>query len=181
MGKSHDLRLRKALLEIEKSFPSHELTTMKNLTYLVRPELLKELSQSQQSKIVRQVSRDCMESLRELNHVIQFLPKKQSSEILTSNQFEYFMTLVQDFRFLDKKVQNEYAQTLYSNFITIGLRGISNSMPRQFSLVVQEMIKPILQLLVAISETEIKGVPKLTDSFKKEVLGKKEKLRIRLF
>ena len=56
MTKSHDSRLAKAMLEIEKSFPSHKMTTMKNLTYLLKPELLKELSQSQQSKILKRVS-----------------------------------------------------------------------------------------------------------------------------
>jgi len=168
--KIHDLHLEREILKIEKSFPSHKLTTMKNLTYLLKPQIFKELSQSQQSKIMIQVKENCMQALKELSHVMQFLPKKQSSEILTSNQFEYFMTLIQDFRFLDKKIENEFAQTLYSNFITIGLRGISNSMPRQFSVVVQDMVRPILQLLIAISETEIKDVPKLTDKFKKEVL-----------
>ena len=175
MTKSHESRLAKAMLEIEKSFPSHKMTTMKNLTYLLRPELLKELSQSQQSKVLRQVKENCTSALHELSHVMQFLPKKYSSETLTSKEFEYFMTLVQDFRFLDKKVENEVAQTLYANFITIGLQGITNSMPRQFSEVVRDMVRPILQLLIAISETEIKGVPKITDSFKKDVLGQQYK------
>ena len=175
MVKSHKIRLEKAMLEIENSFPSHKMTTMKNLTYLLKPELLKELSQSQQSKILKRVSWDCIHNLWELHHVMQFLPKKQSSKVLTHPTFQSFMSLVQDFRFLDKKVENEYAQTLYSNFITIGLRGISNSMPRQFSVVVQDMVRPILQLLIAISETEIKGVPKLPDSLKKDVLGQQYK------
>ena len=174
MGNKPKPRLEREKLKIEKAFPSHKLCNMNNLTYLLKPELLEELHTSSKSKILRKIQDDCTQALQELAHVMQFLPRKQSSEVLTSREFEYFMTLVQDFRFLDKKVQNEYAQTLYSNFIQIGLRGISNSMPRQFSLVVQEMIRPILQLLIAISETEIKGIPKLTDSFKKEVLGKKE-------
>ena len=169
--KSYASYLEREILKIEKSFPSHKLTTKKNLTYLLKPNIFNELSQSQQSKIMIQVKENCMQALKEISHVMQFLPTKQSSEILTSNQFEYFMTLIQDFRFLDKKIENEFAQTLYSNFITIGLRGISNSMPRQFSVVVQDMVRPILQLLIAISETEIKDVPKLTDKFKKEVLG----------
>ena len=169
--KSYASYLEREILKIEKSFPSHKLTTKKNLTYLLKPNIFNELSQSQQSKVMIQVKENCMQALKELSHVMQFLPKKQCSEILTSNQFEYFMTLVQDFRFLDKKIANEFAQTLYSNFVQIGLRGIANSMPRQFSVVVQDMVRPILQLLIAISETEIKDVPKLTDKFKKEVLG----------
>ena len=168
--KTHDLRLDREIIKIEKSFPSHKLTSKKNLTYLLKPDFFNELSKSQQTKVMKQVKENCTQTLNELSHVMQFLPKKQCSEILTSNQFEYFMRLVQDFRFLDKKIENEFAQTLYSNFITIGLRGISNSMPRQFSVVVQDMVRPILQLLIAISETEIKDVPKLTDKFKKEVL-----------
>ena len=175
MVENHQVRLEREKSKIEKLFPSHKLTTYTNLTYLLRPELLKELSQSQQSKVLRQVTENCKKALHELSHVMQFLPKKYSSETLTSKEFEYFMTLVQDFRFLDKKVENENAQTLYANFITVGLRGISNSMPRQFSAVVQDMVRPILQLLIAISETEIKGVPKITDSFKKDVLGQQYK------
>ena len=169
--KIHDLHLEREKLNIEKSFPSHKLTTMKNLTYLLKPQIFKELSKSQQSRVMKEVKENCMQALKELSHVMQFLPKKQSSEILTSNQFEYFMRLIQDFKFLDKKIENEFAQTLFSNFVQIGLRGIANSMPRQFSVVVQDMVRPILQLLIAISETEIKDVPKLTDKFKKEVLG----------
>ena len=168
--KTHDLRLDRAILKIEKSFPSHKLTTMKNLTYLLKPQIFKELSKSQQSKVMIQVKENCMQALKELSHVMQFLPKKQCSEILTSNQFEYFMRLVQDFRFLDKKIENEFAQTLYSNFVQIGLRGIANSMPRQFNEVIRDMVQPILKLLVAISETEIKDVPKLTEKWKREVL-----------
>jgi len=168
--KSHALRLERETLKIEKSFPSHKLCNMKNLTYLLKPQIFKELSKSQQSKVMIQVKENCMQALKELSHVMQFLPKKQSSEILTSSQFEYFMRLVQDVRFLDKKIEIEFAQTLYSNFVQIGLRGISNSMPRQFNEVVRDMVQPILKLLVAISETEIKDVPKLTDKFKKEVL-----------
>ena len=175
MTKSHNLRLEKEKLKIEKLFTSHKLTNMKNLTYLVRPALFKELSQGQQSKILNEVKENCMQALKELSHVMQFLPKKQSSEILVSKQFEYFMTVIQDFRFLDKKIQNEHAQTIYSNFVQLGLRGISNSMPRQFDMVVRDMVRPILQLLIAISETEIKGAPKLTDSFKKDVLGQQYK------
>ena len=149
MKKDHVSRLEREMINIEKQFSSHKLVTMRNLTYLLKSDIFNELGRTQKAKIMKEVKENCKQALQELAHVMQFLPKKQSSE-----------------------VQNEYAQTLYSNFIQIGLRGISNSMPRQFSLVVQEMIRPILQLLVAISETEIKGVPKLTDSFKKEVLGK---------
>ena len=175
MTKKWDAWLEREILKTENSFPSHKLTTMKNLTYLIKPQFFRVLSQSQQSKVMKEVKENCKQSLQELAHVMQFLPKKQSSEVLTSAQFESLMRLVQDFRFLDKKVENEYAQTLYSNFIQIGLRGISNSMPRQFSTVVQDMVRPILQLLIAISETDIKDAPKLKDSFKKEVLGKKKK------
>ena len=175
MGKKPILHLEHEKLKIEKAFPSHKLCNINNLTYLLKPELLEELHKSSKSKILRKIQDDCKQALQELAHVMQFLPRKQSSEILVSKQFEYFMTVIQDFRFLDKKIQNEHAQTIYSNFVQLGLRGISNSMPRQFSVVVQEMVRPILQLLIAISETEIKDVPKLTDSFKKEVLGKKKK------
>lgn len=175
MEEGHVSRLENEMIDIEKQFSSHKLLTMRNLTYLLKPDIFNELGRTQKAKIMKEVKENCMQALKELSHVMQFLPRKQSSEILVSKQFEYFMTIIQDFKFLDQKIQNEHAQTIYSNFVQLGLRGISNSMPRQFDQVVRDMVRPILQLLIAISETEIKDVPKLTDSFKKEVLGKKKK------
>ena len=68
---------------------------------------------------MKEVRENCMQVLRELSQVMQFLPKKQSSEVLTSGEFDYFMRVIQDFSFLDKKIENEHAQTIYSNFVQI--------------------------------------------------------------
>ena len=74
--KSYAHTLEREILKIEKSFPSHKLTTMKNLTYLLKPNIFNELSQSQQSKVMIQVKKNCIQAL---NSFSIFLSKNLKS------------------------------------------------------------------------------------------------------
>jgi len=103
-----------------------------------------------------------MDELNDMEIVFQKLPRKYQKDILTSDQFMRTMNV-----FLEKSKKKKSAKStnskdkelvdfsnsvLYQNFFNIGFEGLIKTMPKEFQEHLISQVKPIVQLMYAITK-----------------------------
>ena len=150
----------KKLDEIKKTYPNLKLIDHNEFVRLHHPEIF---PITNESRFYREVSNKILQSFDDFHYAFLKLPSSYKIKILTSRDFSDFINMItsQDY-VLKKSEDNEKAFTflLYQNFFNIGIKGLIETMPREFQTYLNDQMRPILSLMHSIAEYSLKMNPK---------------------
>lgn len=167
MRKRQTARIERELNRLKKDFPVYTLTNHLDLGRFLKPEIFE---YSNQIRLKRMFKDRMIEQFKDLEIVFQNLSNKHKKEILTSEQFLKMIDVLLDNasqvrlkRIVEKnkdKVRFEMqdniddlsSAVMYQNFFNIGFEGLIESMPYEFREYLITQVKPITQLMYAITK-----------------------------
>ena len=147
MGKNTSLREDKVLDSLKKAYPTYNFGTYLDMARLVQPA---KMPYKNRSRLELEFTRQIKQAIADITLLIQYLSKKNKSDILTSPEFNDHMKRIMDFS-KHSLVDEDYMVSFYSNMIQFGINGITQNMPREFTPLIEEHLKPLTRLLTAIT------------------------------
>lgn len=147
MTKNTTLREDKVIKEIEKAFPTYRFGNYLDMGRLIQS---KHFDYKNRTRLETKFTKDIIQTLSDVTLLFQYLAPKHQSEIFTSSEFTNFMTRLMDLTKFGK-VDDDYLASFYPNMIKFALTGITNSLPVEFTPMIEEHLKPLLRLLNSIS------------------------------
>jgi len=153
MVKNTTLREDKVLKSLKEAYPTYSFgIKSKDDNYLDMARLIQPLSfdYKNRSRLELEFTKQIKQALYDITLLMQYLSKKNKSDILTSQEFNEHMKRIMD---LSKhgQVDEDYTVSFYSNMIQFGVNGITQNMPREFTPLIEEHLKPLTRLLTAIT------------------------------
>jgi hypothetical protein len=117
------------------------------------------------SRFYREKCNKILSTWSDISSIFHLLPKSYQKKLIASRQFEsLFQTQIlstlqnevqtKEFQKKLQETNKEYLvlQQLYSNFLTIGLQGITKLMPLEFHNIIQSKINEIFELIQMITQ-----------------------------
>jgi len=147
MVKNTTLREDKVLDQLEKSFPTYSFGTYLDMARLIQPA---NFPYKNRSRLESDFTKGIKQSLYDITLLMQYLSKKNLSDILTSPEFNDHIKRIMNFAKLGK-ADEDYMVSFYSNMIQFGVNGISKHMPREFTPLIEEHLAPLTRLLTSIT------------------------------
>ena len=147
MVKNTTSREDKVLKDIKKAFPTYSFGNYLDMARLIQPN---NFDYKNRSRLEKEFTEKIIQQIADITLLIQYVNAKHKAEILTSDEFNNFMTRIMDFsRF--NKVDEDYLASFYPNMVKHGIKGITNNLPQEFTALIEEHLKPLLLLLSSIT------------------------------
>ena len=147
MVKNTTSREDKVLKDIKKAFPTYSFGNYLDMARLIQPN---NFEYKNRSRLEKEFTEKIIQQIADITLLIQYVNAKHKAEILTSDEFNNFMTRIMDFsRF--NKVDEDYLASFYPNMVKHGIKGITNNLPQEFTALIEEHLKPLLLLLSSIT------------------------------
>ena len=142
----------KELTKLKKDHSRFKLSKHEKLGRFLYPEIF---PYANQERLKRDFKEGVIEELNDVEIVFPSLSSKHQQEILTSDQFMRTMRIILDSA--DKiKPKNESdnfsSSVMYQNFFNVGFEGLIKTMPKEFQEHLISQVKPIIQLMYAITK-----------------------------
>ena len=147
--------------EIKNAYLGFKLCSHEHLCTLRDPVLF---PNTDMSRFYRERCTEILSTWSDISSIFHLLPKSYQKKLIASREFERLFqsqilsTLqneVQDKEWKNKldETNKEYLvlQQLYSNFLTIGLEGITKLMPLEFHNIIQGKIDEVFELIQMIT------------------------------
>ena len=157
MVKNTTLREDKVLNELKKAYPRYRLGIEINagkisdwyldMARLIQPQ---SFEYKNRRRLELEFTKKIIQGISDITLVLQYVNAKHKAEILTSDEFNNFMTRIMNFSKFGK-VDQDYLASFYPNMIKFGLKGITNNLPQEFTALIEEHLKPLLLLLSSIT------------------------------
>ena len=147
MVKNTTLREDKVLKEIEKTFPTYRFGNYLDMARLIQPNHFKYRNRS---RLETQFTENIKQTLADISLLIQHLDKKHQSEIFSSGEFNEFLRSVIRYS-KSSKVDDDYLASFYPNLVKHGIVGITSNLPKEFTTLIDEHLKPLMNLLESIT------------------------------
>ena len=147
MGKNTTLREDKVLEQLKKSIPTYSFGNYLDMARLIQPV---NFPYKNRSRLESEFTKGIKQSLFDITLLMQYLSKKNLSDILTSHEFNNHIKRIMDFA-KHHKVDEDYMVSFYSNMIQFGVQGITKHMPREFTPLIEEHLQPLTRLLTSIT------------------------------
>jgi len=147
MVKNTTSREDKVLKDIKKAFPTYSFGNYLDMARLIQPN---NFEYKNRSRLEKEFTEKIIQQIADITLLIQYVNAKHKAEILTSDEFNNFMTRIMDFsRF--NKVDEDYLASFYPNMVKHRIKGITNNLPQEFTALIEEHLKPLLLLLSSIT------------------------------
>ena len=147
MVKNTTSREDKVLKQLKKAFPTYSFGNYLDMARLIQPD---NFEYKNRSRLEKEFTEKIIQQIADITLLIQYVNAKHKAEILTSDEFNNFMTRIMDFsRF--NKVDEDYLASFYPNMVKHGIKGITNNLPQEFTALIEEHLKPLLLLLSSIT------------------------------
>ena len=147
MVKNTTSREDKVLKHLKKAFPTYGFGNYLDMARLIQPD---NFEYKNRSRLEKEFTEKIIQQIADITLLIQYVNAKHKAEILTSDEFNNFMTRIMDFsRF--NKVDEDYLASFYPNMVKHGIKGITNNLPQEFTALIEEHLKPLLLLLSSIT------------------------------
>ena len=147
MVKNTTSREDKVLKQLKKAFPTYSFGNYLDMARLIQPN---NFEYKNRSRLEKEFTEKIIQQIADITLLIQYVNAKHKAEILTSDEFNNFMTRIMDFsRF--NKVDEDYLASFYPNMVKHGIKGITNNLPQEFTALIEEHLKPLLLLLSSIT------------------------------
>ena len=170
MTKHHTARQDKVSSEIEKTYSGFKLYPLEDLCTFRDPILFK---RSDMSRFYREKCDTILSTWSDISSIFHLLPKSYQKKLIASREFERLFqsqilsTLqneVQDKEWKNKldETNKEYLvlQQLYSNFLTIGLEGITKLMPLEFQNIIKKKLDEVFELMQMVTQYSNRIAPR---------------------
>ena len=147
MVKNTTLREDKVLEKMKKSFPTYRFGNYLDMARLVQAD---EFAYKNRSRLETQFTKDIKQTLADITLLMQYLSNKNKSDILTSPEFNNHMKRIMDYSKFGK-IDEDFMASFYSNMVQFGIKGISQNLPKEFTPLIEEHMKPLILLLNSIT------------------------------
>ena len=147
MVKNTTSREDKVLKQLKKAFPTYSFGNYIDMARLIQPQ---SFDYKNRSRLEKEFTEKIIQQIADITLLIQYVNAKHKAEILTSDEFNNFMTRIMDFSRFDK-VDQDYLASFYPNMVKHGIKGITNNLPNEFTALIEEHLKPLLLLLSSIT------------------------------
>ena len=152
MRKGQTAKQEKELDTLEKDFPKYKVSSYLDLARFLQP---KNFPYANQFRLKRDIKNGIIEELNDVEIIFPNLLDKHQQEILTSDQFMRTMNILLDSADKIKPkndVDNFSSSVMYQNFFNVGFEGLIRTMPKEFQEHLISQVKPIIQLMYAITK-----------------------------
>jgi len=143
------LREDKVIASIKKAFPRYELGNYTDLGRLLQPQ---DFRYKNRTRLEQEFTYKIIQAFHDIIITMQHLDKKRQAKILTSLQFNDFLSRIINPVNKDDKIHEDYLASYYTNMVKHGMKGITNHLPREFTELIDQHLKPLITLLNSISE-----------------------------
>lgn len=147
MVKNTTLREDKVLKELKKAFPTYSFGNYIDMARLIQP---RDFEYKNRSRLESDITKKMIQSIADITLLIQYVNAKHKAEILTSAEFNNFLTRIMEFSKFGK-VDQDYLASFYPNMVKHGIKGITNNLPQEFTALIEEHLRPLLLLLSSIT------------------------------
>ena len=143
MTKNTTLREDKVVKNLSNTFPNYAFGNYLDLARLINPQ---QMRYKNKSRLNRQFTDKSIQSFSDLGLIIQSLDDKHKGEIFTSDGFNNLIhTLLRYSK--STKESDDYFMALYPNLLKTALMGMTKTMPLEFKPLIDEHLKPLMNLL----------------------------------
>ena len=149
MDKNTTLREDKVLSGLKVTFPSYKLGNYVDLGRLLQPENFR---YKNRTRLEQEFTYKIINAFHDIIITLQHLDKKRQAQILTSPEFTDFMARIISPVNKDDSIHEDYLASYYTNMVKHGMKGITNHLPREFTELIDQHLKPLITLLNSISE-----------------------------
>ncbi len=163
MVQIHSNKQDKVLNELSNTYPNFALCSPENLARLLKKE---HFSISNESRFYNERCQEILQTWIDVGNVFHRFPELYQKKMIASNAFrslfetQIFSTLDNEARKNLKKkklTSNEEKNMallikLYTDFFRIGLNGLNRLMPSEFTHLLADQVKPIIQNMNAIND-----------------------------
>ena len=147
MVKNTTLREDKVLKELKKAFPTYSFGNYIDMARLIQPNAF---DYKNRSRLESEFTKKIIQAIADITLLTQYVNAKHKAEILTSDEFNHFMTRIMEFSKFGK-VDQDYLASFYPNMVKHGIKGITNNLPNEFTALIEEHLRPLLLLLNSIT------------------------------
>jgi len=139
---------------VEKTYPNYVLCSPENLVRLIGKKKI-----SNKPRFYNERSEEILKFFHDMNSTIHHMPDIYLEKIFASKDFSTFFHS-QVFLYLENKIKSKKQDEetialmikLYSSFLTLGLSGILNIMPSEFTHILEPKTKELFTLIEAIQQ-----------------------------
>ena len=147
MVKNTTSREDKVLKEMKKAFPTYSFGNYIDMARLIQP---RDFNYKNRSRLESDFTKKIIQAIADITLLTQYVNAKHKAEILTSDEFNHFMTRIMEFSKFGK-VDQDYLASFYPNMVKHGIKGITNNLPNEFTALIEEHLRPLLLLLNSIT------------------------------
>jgi len=147
MVKNTTLREDKVCNELKKAFPKYSFGNYIDMARLIQP---RDFNYKNRSRLESDFTKKIIQAIGDITLLTQYVNAKHKAEILTSDEFNHFMTRIMEFSKFGK-VDQDYLASFYPNMVKHGIKGITNNLPNEFTALIEEHLRPLLLLLNSIT------------------------------
>ena len=137
---------------LKKDYSTFRLSKLEDLGRFLYP---KTFPYANQYRLKRDIKNGVIEELNDIEIIFPRLLDKHQQEILTSDQYMRTMNIMLDSADKIKPkndVDNFSSSIMYQNFFNVGFEGLIKTMPKEFQEHLISQVKPIIQLMYAITK-----------------------------
>ena len=113
MVKNTTLREDKVLNELKKAFPTYSFGNYIDMARLIQPQ---SFDYKNRSRLESEFTKKIIQGISDITLVLQYVNAKHKAEILTSDEFNNFMTRIMDFSKFGN-VDEDYLASFYPNMV----------------------------------------------------------------
>jgi hypothetical protein len=152
LRKRQTAKQEKELSVLKKDHSNFKLSNHRDLGRFLYPEIF---PYANQERLKRNFKEGVIEELNDVEIVFPNLSNKHQQEILTSDQFMRTMSILLDNAEMVKpknETDNFSSSVVYQNFFNVGFEGLIKTMPKEFQEHLTSQVKPVIQLMYAITK-----------------------------
>jgi len=161
LRKRQTAKQEKEFNALKKDYSTFRLSNHESLGRFLYPKIF---PYANQERLKRDFKKGVIEEFNDVEIIFPRLSHKHQQEILTSPQFMRTMNILLDRADKIKpkntksnsKTQNDVddfsSSVMYQNFFNIGFDGLIKTMPNEFHEHLRSQVKPIIQLMYAITK-----------------------------
>ena len=170
MKKQQSAKAIKVSSDIKNAYLGFKLCSHEHLCTLRDPVLF---PNTDMSRFYRERCTEILSTWSDISSIFHLLPKSYQKKLIASREFERLFqsqilsTLqneVQDKEWKNKldETNKEYLvlQQLYSNFLTIGLEGITKLMPLEFQNIIKKKLDEVFELMQMVTQYSNRIAPR---------------------
>jgi len=155
LRKRQTSKQEKRLKSLKKDYSTFRLSKHEDLGRFLYPEIF---PYANKDRLNRDFKNGVIQELHDIEIIVPRLSEKHQKEILMSDQFMRTINVILEKQKQKKspkkedELDNFSSSVMYQNFFNVGFEGLIKTMPKEFQEHLISQVKPIIQLMYAITK-----------------------------